>query len=214
MKIRTLTYHNIEQGTEEWMEIRCGRLGGTAAAALLVNGRNRLGIGAGLQTLIYKNAAALIVGDEGENHTNEWMVRGSELEADARMRYEQETFCEVEQVGYISNGDYLGYSPDGMVENDGLIEIKCPSAAEFVRFADTLEIDPAHMAQMQWGMWLTGRKWCDYIMYHPDFHPGDLLVIRVEPDEETHATYDEKVQVYISEMDRILAKIADRKQDA
>lgn len=212
--MNNVVYHDLEQGSPDWHEIRAGRLGGTAAAALLVNGRGPGGMGAGMQSLIYKNAAALVIGDESEPVQNEWMSRGTELEPDARKAYELETFCRVEEVGYISLGDFFGYSPDGLVGDDGLIEIKCPSAAEFVRFADTLEIDPGHMAQMQWGIFLTGRKWCDYVVYHPDFHPGELVIHRVERDEKTMLAFYEKGVLYQQEIIRVLSKVAALKEDA
>lgn len=204
----TPTYHrDFAQGSEEWFAIRAGRLGGSESAALLSTGKKGP-LSAAAYGLIYRNVAELVSGPGEPMAQNAAMQRGSDLEPEARRRYEVESFCNVEQVGYISLGDYFGYSPDGLVGDDGLIEIKCPMAPEFVRFLDTRKIDPGHYAQMQWGMFLTGRVYCDYAVYHPDFEPADLIVEKVGWDERVHALFAERCRVYVAEMNRILSAIA------
>jgi len=177
------TYHDIRQGSDEWMELRCGRITGTSAAALLVNGKSENGLGAGAISLIYRKLAERVTGPDYDTPTNKWMDRGTALEPYARKEYENETFTEVQEIGFISSGDFFGYSPDGLVGDDGMIEIKCPDGTKFVRFSLTREIDKAHMAQMQWGLLISGRRWCDYVMYHPDF-PQSLIIERVEADKK------------------------------
>lgn len=209
----TTTHIDIRQGTDEWQEIRAGRVGGSSAAALLVNGKSGNGLGAGAVTLLYRKAAEFITGQKEETFTTPAMQRGTDLEPLARRRYEDETFQAVQEIGYVSDGDFLGYSPDGFVGDDGLIEIKCPGGAEFVRFADTREIKKEYLAQMQWGMWITGRAWCDFVVYHPDFDPFDLIVVRVFPDPDTHWQFSQQVPKYIAEMERVLNAVAKQKQD-
>ena len=203
------TYHtDFRQWSDEWYAIRAGRLGGASSAALLVNGKNGNGLGVGAMTLIYTKAAEIVIGPANpeDNYTNPVIERGIELEPIARRRYEDETFSTVSQVGYVSCGEYLGFSPDGLVGQDGLIEIKCPTAPEFVRFVDTRKIQPDYIAQMQWGMFITGRKWCDFIVYHPDFRL-DLVVQRVYPDPDVFESFSAKVPVYIDELERVVEKL-------
>jgi len=208
-----MKYHfEIEQGTEEWQSLRAGRVGGSSCAALLVNGKSNNGLGKGAMTLVYRKAAEYIAGKE-ETYTNAAMKRGNELEPLARRRYEDEFFVSVQEVGYISKGDYLGVSPDGLVGDEGSIEIKCPGVAKFVEFADTLEIPNDHYAQMQWLMWLSDRIWCDYCVYHPDFEPFGLIVKRVETDHAMMYRFSEQVPKYITEIERVLNKVAVQKQD-
>ena len=207
-----ITYHrDIQQGTDEWLELRAGRITGTDAETLLVNGKN--GISTGMKTLIYKKAAEFVTGPELNGFTNYAMQRGTELEPYARMEYEGKTWNHVEQVGFISVGEYLGFSPDGIIGEDGLIEIKCPMGLEFVRFVDTKEIPKGHYAQMQWGMFLTGRKWCDYVAFNPDFKPAELHVVRVEQDSEMMGEFGRKVTEFVAELERVLLLVGAEKMD-
>lgn len=207
-----ITYHrDIAQGSDEWHELRAGRITGTDAETLLINGKN--GFSAGQQTLLYKKAAEFITGPELNGFTNYAMQRGTELEPYARMEYESKTWNHVEQVGFVSAGDYLGFSPDGIIGEDGLIEIKCPMGPEFVRFVDTKEIPKAHYAQMQWGMFLTGRKWCDYVVFNPDFKPAELHIVRVDWDADTFSEFNRKATAFVAELDRVLLLVGVEKMD-
>lgn len=138
-----------------------------------------------------------------------WLLeRGHELEDKARIAYEARTGFLVEETGVALTDDRrFGYSTDGMPEDDGLIEIKCPidsiKIATMWRTGDVSE----YMHQMQGGMWITGRKWCDFIMYVPDLASvgKDLFVKRIHRDDafiddmvEKLLGFDRLVQEYES----------------
>jgi hypothetical protein len=116
-----------------------------------------------------------------------WVLdRGHEMEGHARMAYEMRTGLLAEESGiFKTEDDWFGYSTDGQVGTDGLIEIKCPIDTQKITAmfltGDTSEYDH----QMQGGMWITGRKWCDFIMYVPDLEAvgNDLYIKRVYRDE-------------------------------
>lgn len=116
-----------------------------------------------------------------------WLLdRGHRLEAEARMLYEARTGAFVTEAGICLDSDEVfGYSSDGLVNDDGLIEVKCPiDSIKIERMwstGDTSEYDH----QMQGGMWLTGRKWCDFLMYCPDLAAvgKDLFVKRIHRDD-------------------------------
>lgn len=115
-----------------------------------------------------------------------WLLeRGHELEDLARIAYEARTGFLVEETGVALTDDRkFGYSTDGMPE-DGLIEIKCPiDSIKIAKIWQTGDVSE-YMHQMQGGMWITGRKWCDFIMYVPDLAPvgKDLYVKRIERDD-------------------------------
>lgn len=196
--------HHCIQGDDEWHELRSGRLGGTSSAVLLVDGRGPDGFGAGLHSLLYRKAAEILVGWAEPVYMNDDMQRGIDLEPLARRRYEDERFVTVQEVGYVSRGEFLGHSPDGLIGNDGMIEIKCPAAPEFVRYAIERNIKPEYIAQMQWGMWLADRKWCDFVVWHPDFKPGDMIVTRVHADADVHAKFTQRVPIYINRLRSIV----------
>ena len=200
-------HNNIEQGSEEWRTLRAGRVGGTSCAALLTNGKSDNGLGVGAQAMVYRKAAEYITGPQDDTYVNAAMERGTALEPVARRRYENEYFCTVQEVGYISEGEYLGVSPDGLIGEDGGLEIKCPGADEFLRFFDTREMKKEYYQQVQWSLYISGRKWWDFVYYHPEFAPIDLICKRFYPDPDMFATWDEKVPVYCAEVARVLNKV-------
>jgi hypothetical protein len=218
IKVKNVTVHYCEQGSDEWLRLRAGRIGGTSCAELLVNGRSENGLGAGAKTLVYRKAAEHITGPE-ESYMNDAMARGVALEPVARRRYEDATFTSVEEVGYISKGDFLGVSPDGIIGfrgascNSGGIEIKCPGPAEFVRYMDTRVIKKEYYYQCQWAMYLTGAGWWDFVYFHPGFGSADLIIERQYPDEKTFSIWDAKIPVYVAEIERVLCLIANEKSD-
>lgn len=134
------------------------------------------------------------------------LARGHDLEPKARMGYEAKTEMLATESGIVLTDDRkFGYSTDGFVGEDGLIEIKCPidgfKIATMWRTGDVSE----YMHQMQGGMWITGRKWCDFIMYVPDLAPvgKDLYVKRIERDDnfidamvEELLAFDRRVDSY------------------
>jgi len=192
-------YHfDIIQGTDEWHETRKGKFGGTDAALFLVKGKNADEIGAGLASEIYAKIGELFDQDS-DSYLSPAMQRGIELEPVARDSYERDQLCEVTEVGYVSYGDYFGCSPDGLVGQDGLIEIKCPMGKEFTRLVLTGQIDAGHLAQMQWNMFVTGRSWCDYVVFHPNFAAG-LMVIRIPKDAVTHQVFETKTKIIAAKM--------------
>ena len=217
-KTNDFTVHKIEQGSDEWLQLRAGRIGGTSCAALLVNGRDETGLGAGAKTLVYKKAAEHITGPE-ESYINDAMARGIALEPVARRRYEDKEFTTVVEVGYISRGQFLGVSPDGVIGIQGRhkirggIEIKCPGPDEFVRYMDTRVIKKEYYYQCQWAMYLTGAAWWDFVYFHPGFGSADMIVERQFPDEKTFGIWDAKIPVYEAEIKRVLDLIAEKKGD-
>lgn len=167
---------DIEQGTPEWFEVRLGKLTASSAQAIAANG-------AGLKTLVFEKVAERLTGKIKEQYTNGDIERGEEWERLARDVYELKTGKKVTQVGFVELSEFVGCSPDGLVEDDGLIEIKCKNDANFVRFMFDKKIDPAHFWQMQMQMFITDRKWCDYMVYNENFNDAGIIV-RVERDEK------------------------------
>lgn len=207
-----IMHTDFNQGSDQWAEIRRGRIGGTSCATLLVNGRSDNGLGAGALAMVYEKAAEFF-SDPEESYTSFAMQRGTELEPVARRRYEDETFSTVTEVGYISKGEYLGVSPDGLIGEDGGVEIKCPAAKEFLRFMDTKVIKSEYFYQCQWCMYISGRKWWDFVYYHPDFYPADLVSTRQLPDKKTFDLWDKKIPLYTAEIERVLRLVAEKRND-
>lgn len=173
--------YNFEQNTPEWYEVR--KLKFTASNASTI-----MAMGAGLKTLIGEMLADYYSSGEYEEfsakYTNSQMERGHKFEDKARAIYELETGSKVKQVGFIELDEYIGCSPDGLVGEDGLIEIKNPSDKVFLDQIETKKIKKEYLDQMQFQMFVTNRQWCDYFAFNPNFTPS-FIKIRVERDPDT-----------------------------
>lgn len=167
---------DVKQGTQEWLDCRLGKLTASDAQAIATAGK-------GLETLCIEKVAQRLTGKAEEGYKNHDMERGHELEMEARNSYELETGNTVQEVGFCELDEDVGASPDGMVGEEGLVEIKCKSDTVFVRELLADSIDSAHVWQMQFQLWVTDRKWCDYAVYNPNF-PKSLIIKRVNRDED------------------------------
>lgn len=161
-------YYDIKQGTDEWYQVKKGKMTASHATAIMANGK-------GLRSLIEEIITDLYSTDNYPEFTNrlsnKHVDRGNEYEAKARTIYELETGNKVTQVGFVELDEYAGASPDGLVGDNGLIEIKNPANKEFMRLALTGKIDSNHLNQMQMQMYVTGREWCDYFVFNPNYEP-------------------------------------------
>ena len=169
---------NCEQGSADWFNSRKGKLTASHATAIGNNGK-------GLETYVIELMAEYYSSAEKESYTNEDMERGHELEAQARSIYELENDCKVEEVGFIEHNQFVGCSPDGLVGEDGGIEIKCLNDKNyFMHLIDErAEIDSGHMWQIQMNLLITGRAWWDYIIYNPNYK-NSIIVKRIYPDQD------------------------------
>jgi len=166
--------HQINQGTDEWFDLRKGKM--TASHAQAIGN-----CGKGLDTYIYSLMADYYSTAPRDNYTNRDMERGNELEEQARAIYELETGLTVDQVGFIEHDELSGASPDGLIGEDGGVEIKCKNDTNY--FKDLVEgkMDSAHNWQIQMTLLVTGRKWWDYVVYNPNFKQS-MIVKRILPD--------------------------------
>jgi len=175
-----------DQGTPEWHQARAGVI--TASKFRDATEKTAKGLRTAKSTLYAAQVAVEIVsGEPGEDVFNSWqMKRGNELEPAARMEYESLTGNFAAESGVVLTDDRkFGYSTDGFVGDDGLIEIKCLASAEKIidmwRTGDMSD----YMHQMQGGMWITGRKWCDFVMFCPQLEKigKQIFYRRVARDE-------------------------------
>lgn len=173
--------HTVDQKSEAWHKLRLGRFGSTDANTVSV-------AGAGLKTLCYQKASEIMIGRIPETYTNADMERGIAFEPTARIAYKIQQGVEVQEVGYVTLDEWVGASPDGVVEDEGLIEIKCPNDYKFVKFLHEKKakgikaIEKAHYLQMQHQIYVMDRKWCDYVIFNDNI--DRIEITRVERDDE------------------------------
>jgi putative phage-type endonuclease len=192
----------IVQGSAEWLAIRLGKVTASRVADVVAN--TKTGWGASRANYAAQLIAERLTGTVSESFTNAAMAWGTEKEPDARRAYEWQADCEVVEIGFVPHPSIAmsGASPDGLVGDDGLCEIKCPNTATHI---DTLlgQTAPAkYVTQMQWQMACTGRKWCDFVSYDPRLpEEMSLFIRRVERDDKRIAELEEMVAEFLSELD-------------
>ena len=168
-------HKDLIQGTPEWFSIRKGKVTASHAQAIGNNGK-------GLETYILEIMAEYLSSGEKEQYSNNHTERGNELEPTARSMYELENDCEVEQIGFCELNEFVGCSPDGLVGEDGMIEIKCPDDKTYFNILMNEKIDSGYEWQCQMNMLILKRKWCDLIFYNPNFEKS-MKVFRLVPDK-------------------------------
>ena len=198
-------YTDVDQGSDRWHTLRNGKLTGSSGKAtnLIKDCKSESGLSVPMLKEARRTAAELITGDNPYNFSNRFTERGHELEPLARLEYEEQTFNTVDQVGFITMGEYIGCSPDGLVGEDGMIEIKCPEQEEYLRIISGGEIDKDYINQMQWNLWVAERKWCDHVYFHPKFKKN-LYVLRFGRDKPVIEKFESKSEVFINEVKKYL----------
>ena len=178
--------HNFEQRTEEWYKVRLAKFTGSDFHSFMGNSETK-------KRLLLEKVAEKITGkSESVELKSADIQRGVEQEDIARINYEMETGNTVIQVGFIELDEWTGCSPDGLVGDDGIIEIKCPRATTFVKHLMDDSIEPQYYTQIQFNLMVSGRKWCDFVRYNENF---DLYIKRVEADKE----YQKKIRKVLDE---------------
>jgi hypothetical protein len=168
-----------EQGSPEWLQARLG-IPSASSYAKLVTTTGK----ASAQATAYINqlVAERITGEPTFFQVTDPMQRGMDLEPQARTAYEMETGNLVSQVGFLMHDTLqAGASPDGLVGENGGLEIKCPSAHTHVEYLRDGDLPIKYFQQVQGCLWISGRDWWDFMSYHPKMEP---LIVRVFRDEE------------------------------
>lgn len=183
-------YTDLEQGTDEWLAARCGILTASTIGQLITAKTVRPADNDYSRGLTMTLIAQRITGYVEEVPINKDMERGNLAEPYARDLY-AEHYAPVEEVGFMVREEpwgRLGYSPDGLVGDDGLIEIKSPRQKAHLTTILADSVPPHYMAQCQTGLYVSGREWVDFISYHGGM---PLYVKRVTPDERWQSTIEE-----------------------
>jgi len=198
----------IEQGTPEWLQERCGKVTASRIADLMATTRS--GWGASRANYAAQLIAERLTNCVAPSFTNAAMIHGTETEPEARRAYEFFVDRDVQQVGFAPHPkiEMAGASPDGLVGDDGLLELKCPLTATHI---DTLlngAIPDKYIKQMQFQMACTQRQWCDFASYDNRLPERmRLFVKRVERDDQAITEIEAAVRQFLTEIDETVAKL-------
>lgn len=199
---------DLEQGSDAWKAARCGSLGGSRFHEAIA--KTKSGWGASRANLVAELVIERLTGQPVEKFVTAAMQAGTDNEPTARALYEFMNDCTVKQVGLFKHPTiaFSHYSPDGLIENDGLLEIKAPQPAAHLQTLLTEEIPGKYITQMMWGMAVTGRKYCDYVSFNPAF-PSDmqLFVKRVHRDDVAVTELEDQAATFLAEVEDTLTKL-------
>lgn len=189
---------NMEQGSPEWFQVRLGIPTSSCFSKVMAKGEGKT-----RSEYMRKLAGEVLTGGPSDGFSNGHMERGKEMEPQARSAYEIMFDTEVEPVGFVRNHG-AGASTDGFVGTHGMVEIKTMLPHILIDVHDRGRMPPAHVAQVQGGMWITGRQWCDFIGFWPGL---PLYVERIERDDHYIVELSNEVAVFNRELAAIVERM-------
>ena len=196
----------IHQGTKEWLDQRLGKVTASRLNDVMMD-KTR----AGYQNYLAQLVCERLTGQHSEQQKSAAMQHGNDTEPRARAMYELQTGLEVSEVGFVDHPiiSMTGASPDGLVGKDGMIEIKCPQPAKHLKTLTGGNINTAYARQMQWQMVCTGREWCDFVSFSPEF-PDEmqLHIRRVEFDPGLTAGITDCVEIFLAAVDAKIGELS------
>jgi len=198
----------MDQGTEEWFTIRIGKV--TASRVADVIAKTKTGYSASRDNYMAQLVCERLTGQKGESFTNAAMQHGTETEPLARAAYEALKDVLVDEVGFVPHPtiEMAGASPDGLVGDDGLIEIKCPNTATHIDTLLSQTVPGKYNTQMQFQMACTGRQWCDFVSFDNRLPEElQLFVTRVPRDEVFIRLIESEIVQFIAELDDKINKL-------
>ena len=202
----------IEQGTDEWFAARIGKV--TASRVADVLAKTKTGYSATRDNYMAQLVCERLTGQKGDSFTNSAMQWGTETEPLARLSYEVSQNVLVDEVGFISHPSILmaGASPDGLVGDDGLLEIKCPNTATHIETLLSQTVPGKYNTQMQFQMACTNRSWCDFVSFDNRL-PAELqlFVKRVPRDNMYIRLMEEEIIKFLNELDIKIAQLMEIK---
>lgn len=200
------------QRTPEWFKARCGSLTASRAATAFARGKNGQKLKA-YYGLIDDIVAERVTGETVSHFTSDAMRWGIENEDDARFAYALEKGVVVDEVGFIPHPEieHLGASPDGLVGNDGLVEIKCPETVTHLSYIRAKQVPEAYKPQMLVQLLCTGRKWCDFVSYDPRLKGAyarlSQFCIRFTPTKEELDEAERLAKEFLKDVDDALKEL-------
>ena len=201
----------MEQQSNEWFTARLGKV--TASRVADVIAKTKTGYSASRDNYMAQLICERLTGQKGESFTNAAMEHGTQTEPLARSAYENARNLLVKEVGFINHPriEMSGASPDGLVADDGLVEIKCPNTATHIDTLLSGKVPTKYITQMQWQMLCCQRKWCDFVSFDNRLPEHlQLFVQEVEFDPEYCAMLEKEVVLFLTELDNKVAKLKEK----
>lgn len=200
--------YNMKQGSPEWIHARLG-IPTASEFDELITGEWKARTGEGVDKYIYRKLAERILGFSLNNASGWALEQGSIMEHEAIPFYEGVHDVRVQRVGFITTDDGLvGCSPDGLVGDDGGLEVKCPQPETHLRYLLNGVVPKEYLAQVHGSMYVTGRPRWTFLSYSRQFPP---LIVTVERDREIDLKIAAALYVFQTKFSTQLARIQEMK---
>lgn len=196
------------QGSAEWLAERAGCLTASAIADMLA--KTKTGESASRANLRARLVAERLTGMPQDSFSSSAMKWGNEQEPFARAAYEIASGNLVDQVGLVMHPaiPFAGASPDGLVDESGLVEIKCPNTATHIEYLLAGVPPKKYQPQMLWQMECTGRKWCDFVSFDPRMPENmQLFIVRFHRDEKALDEIRNEAIAFLAEVEELIQQL-------
>ena len=201
----------MDQRSPEWYAARLGKV--TASRVADIIAKTKTGYSTSRANYMAQLICERLTGVQGESYSSSAMQWGTDTEPMARTAYENHSDVLVMETGLVPHPaiPMAAASPDGLIGNDGLVEIKCPITATHIETLLGQSPPGKYIAQMQWQMACTGRQWCDFVSFDPRMPEGmQLFMKRVERDNTMIAELEQEVMKFLSELDDKISKLKEK----
>jgi putative phage-type endonuclease len=201
----------MDQRSPEWYAARLGKV--TASRVADIVAKTKTGYSTSRMNYMAELICERLTGVQGASYSSAAMQWGTETEPMARAAYEGTVGALVIETGFVPHGSIsmAGASPDGLIGDDGLVEIKCPITATHIETLLGQSVPSRYNTQMQWQMACTGRKWCDFVSYDPRMpEKMQLFIKRIERDNVAIAELEREVVNFLNELESKIAQLKEK----
>jgi putative phage-type endonuclease len=197
-----------EQGSIEWLSLRLGKITASRVKDVLTKGRGT-SPSKTAESYMMELIAEILTGNSKPFFENDAMRWGTETEPQARAMYAvNNDFVDVKEVAFVEHNEQVGISPDGLIGDDGLLEIKCPNTTTQLKRALSDDYSADYKAQIQMQLWVTEREWCDFLSFDPRLDcAAGYLQQRVMRDEEYIEEMKTKVYAFVEKMNNLIEQL-------
>tara|TARA_R110000751_G_C13728389_1_gene476251 strand:+ start:676 stop:1305 length:630 start_codon:yes stop_codon:yes gene_type:complete len=203
--------NSCDQGSDEWLLLRLGKVTASKVSDILSKGRG--GAPSKMsETYMLQLVTDIITGKPPVFFENDAMRWGTETEPQARAMYSvNNNFISVDEVAFIEHNEYIGVSPDGLIDGNGMLEIKCPNTTTQIKRALSGDYSKDYKAQIQCQLWVAEREWCDFVSFDPRIdYEISYLQQRVFRDEDYILNMKEKTYEFVDKMNDLINQLTNK----
>jgi predicted phage-related endonuclease len=200
----------IQQGTQEWLDLRTGRVTASRFKDIMTSGKGTE-FGATFDSYVFELAIEKITGECVSSYKSEAMQRGNDMEPIAALRYCMESGETIEEITGILVNDDVWISPDRLSGEKGLLEIKCPNTTTHVKYTRGEGVPSAHDAQVQGQLWGAEREWNAFVSYDDRWKLRDYFCFKAYRDEDFIKKLESRIKIAIEKRDALIYELKNYK---